>query len=69
MAVQLGQRFEKVGAFLMVFEVVSLVKTRDGMPHARLRLVGDPSDIRMISESSLGDRHLYRQCPDTPVQG
>lgn len=69
MAIQLGQRFEKVGAFQMVFEVVSLVKTRDGVPHARLRQVGDPSDIRMISESSLYDRHLYRPCTDAPAAG
>lgn len=60
MAIEIGQRYEKIGCYNMVFEVVGFMSTRDGIRHARVVLITDPSDQRTLSEAILVDRDLYR---------
>lgn len=60
MAIEIGQRYEKVGCYNMIFEVVGFMTTRDGIRHARVELITDPSDLRTLSESVLADKSVYR---------
>lgn len=57
-----GQRYQQVDA-TSVWEVESLTKDREGIPHARLIRVGDPTAIKMISVAALKDSRLYRLQP------
>lgn len=60
MAIEIGQKYEKIGCYNMVFEVVGFMTTRDNIPHVRVVLTTDPSDQRTLSESALADRTVYR---------
>ncbi|MBC7951230.1 MAG: hypothetical protein H7Z12_05315 [Rhodospirillaceae bacterium] len=40
-----------------------LVKDSEGITHARLMKVGDPTAIKMISVSALKDARLYKLLP------
>ncbi|HYD30965.1 MAG TPA: hypothetical protein VEB64_08945 [Azospirillaceae bacterium] len=60
MAIEIGQRYEKIGCYNMIFEVVGFMSTREGLRHARVVLINDPSDLRTLSETVLLDRDLFR---------
>lgn len=60
MAIEVGQRYEKLGCYNMVFEVIGFMTTRDGHRHARVVLTTDYFDQRTLSESVLSDRSLFR---------
>ncbi len=54
-----GQRFQQADSS-SVWEVQSLTKDGEGIPHARLTRVGDNTDIKMISVAALRDSRLYK---------
>lgn len=60
MAIEIGQKYEKIGCYNMVFEVVGFMTTRTNIPHIRVVLTTDQSDQRTLSESALADRTVYR---------
>lgn len=57
--VQTGQKYQQTDA-TSVWEVRDLTKDGEGIVHARLARVGDPSSVKMISISALRDPRLYR---------
>lgn len=57
-----GQRYQPVGSS-SVWEVVEMVKDAEGIPHARLVRVGDPTASKMLSAPALRDARLYRLLP------
>lgn len=57
--VQQGQKYRQADSS-SVWEVQDLVSDREGIPHARLRRVGDRTAVKMISVSALKDQRLYR---------
>ncbi|WP_142849688.1 hypothetical protein [Telmatospirillum sp. J64-1] len=63
--IQQGQHYRKMDAD-SVWEVIGLTDDREGIRHARLARVGDPSNIKMISVSALRDSKLYKLLP-TPA--
>jgi hypothetical protein len=58
--VQPGQKYQQTEAS-SVWEVVDLTKDGEGIVHARLLRVGDPTAVKMISVSALKDARLYKQ--------
>jgi hypothetical protein len=57
--VQPGQKYQQAEAS-SVWEVQDLTKDGEGIAHARLVRVGDPTAVKMISISALKDPRLYR---------
>lgn len=57
--VQAGQKYQQTEAS-SVWEVMDLTKDGEGIAHARLVRVGDPTAVKMISVSALKDVRLYR---------
>lgn len=57
-----GQRYQPTDSS-SVWEVRELVKDAEGITHARLMKVGDPTAIKMISVSALKDARLYKLLP------
>jgi hypothetical protein len=57
--VQPGQKYQQTEAS-SVWEVVDLTKDGEGIIHARLLRVGDPTAVKMISVSALKDPRLYK---------
>ncbi|HXP97561.1 MAG TPA: hypothetical protein VN809_12670 [Telmatospirillum sp.] len=57
--VQPGQKYQQTEAS-SVWEVIDLTKDGEGIVHARLLRVGDPTAVKMISVSALKDPRLYR---------
>lgn len=57
-----GQRYQPVDSSA-VWEVRELVKDAEGIVHARMTKVGDPTALKMISASALRDNRLYRLMP------
>lgn len=60
-----GQRYQPVDSSA-VWEVRELVKDAEGIVHARMTKVGDPTALKMISASALRDSRLYKLLP--PVE-
>lgn len=54
-----GQRYQQVESS-PVWEVRDLTKDGEGIAHARLTRVGDPTAVKMISVAALRDPRLYR---------
>lgn len=57
-----GQRYQPVDSSA-VWEVRELVKDAEGIVHARMTKVGDPTALKMISASALRDSRLYKLLP------
>ncbi len=57
--VQPGQKYQQTEAS-SVWEVIDLTKDGEGIVHARLLRVGDPTAVKMISISALKDPRLYK---------
>jgi hypothetical protein len=57
-----GQKYQPTDS-TSVWEVRELVKDAEGITHARLMKVGDPTAIKMISISALKDARLYKLLP------
>lgn len=57
-----GQRYQPVDSSA-VWEVRELVKDGEGIVHARMVKVGDPTALKMISASALRDSRLYKLLP------
>lgn len=57
-----GQRYQPVDSSA-VWEVRELVKDAEGIVHARMIKVGDPTALKMISASALKDSRLYKLMP------
>jgi hypothetical protein len=57
-----GQRYQPTDSS-SVWEVMDLIKDGEGIAHARLARVGDPTATKMISVSALADKKLYRPAP------
>ncbi|MGE5478353.1 MAG: hypothetical protein ACM3Q1_16990 [Bacteroidales bacterium] len=60
-----GQRYQPTDSSA-VWEVRELVKDAEGIVHARMTKVGDPTALKMISASALRDGRLYKLLP--PVE-
>ncbi|MGE5545813.1 MAG: hypothetical protein ACM33T_02865 [Solirubrobacterales bacterium] len=54
-----GQRYQPTDSSA-VWEVREIVKDAEGIGHARLMRVGDPTALKMISVSALRDPRLYK---------
>lgn len=54
-----GQRYQPIDS-TAVWEVREMLKDAEGIGHARLAKVGDPTVVKMISVSALRDNRLYR---------
>lgn len=65
--VQAGQRYQQDGS-TTVWEVQDLTKDAEGIPHARLVRVGDPTAVKMLSTSALKDPRLYRLVGEDPIR-
>lgn len=61
--VLIGQKYQPTDSSA-VWEVRELVKDAEGIVHARLAKVGDPTAIKMISASALKDSRLYKLMPN-----
>lgn len=57
-----GQRYQPTDSSA-VWEVRELVKDAEGIVHARMTKVGDPTALKMISASALRDSRLYKLLP------
>lgn len=57
-----GQRYQPTDSSA-VWEVRELVKDAEGIIHARMTKVGDPTALKMISASALKDNRLYKLLP------
>jgi hypothetical protein len=57
-----GQRYQQADAS-SVWEVRDLTQDGEGIAHARLLRVGDPTSVKMIAVSALRDSRLYRLLP------
>jgi hypothetical protein len=57
-----GQRYQQSES-TSLWDVRDLTKDGEGIVHARLMRVGDPTAIKMISVSALRDPRLYRLVP------
>jgi hypothetical protein len=57
--VQSGQRYQQAESS-SVWEVMDLTNDGEGIAHARLIRVGDPTAVKMISVSALKDARLYK---------
>jgi hypothetical protein len=57
-----GQKYQPTDS-TSVWEVREMVKDAEGITHARLMKVGDPTAIKMISISALKDARLYKLLP------
>jgi hypothetical protein len=60
-SVRIGECYQRNDATHFVWQVVELFTPRKDQPHARVSLVSDPSDRRLISVSALRDARLFRQ--------
>lgn len=54
-----GQRYQPVDSTAQ-WEVRELVKDAEGITHARLVRVGDPTNFKTLSVTALKDARLYR---------
>ena len=57
---QVGQRYSKVGATSITWEVVSIGVDLQGIRHCHIVDVNDRTNIKLISEITLTDRKFYR---------
>ena len=57
---QVGQRYEKVGAMRLVWEVIAIGADLGGIPHCHIVDVKDRTNIKLISEMTLTSRKFYR---------
>jgi len=57
--VQPGQTYQKLDTATL-WEVTSITKDGEGIPHARLAKVGDPASTKLISVPALKDARLYK---------
>lgn len=57
-----GQRYQPTDSSA-VWEVRELVKDAEGIVHARMTKVSDPTALKMISASALRDNRLYKLLP------
>ncbi len=62
-----GQRYQQSES-TSIWEVRDLTKDGEGIAHARLMRVGDPTAVKMISVSALRDARLYRLLPPADVE-
>lgn len=60
--VSAGQKYQPIDSSA-VWEVREMVKDAEGIGHARLVKVGDPTVVKMISISALKDSRLYKLLP------
>lgn len=58
-----GQKYQQTESSA-VWQVVDLVKDAEGIAHARMVRVGDPTTRKTISVLALRDSRLYRLIPD-----
>lgn len=61
-----GQRYQPVDS-TAAWEVREVVKDAEGISHARLTRVGDPTAMKTISVTALRDSRLFRPLPDAPT--
>ncbi len=66
-AVQVGQRFAKLGEKtrsgdmqVTKWEVTSIGEGLDPIPHAKVRRLDDPLEIKIVSVPTLADPSFYR---------
>lgn len=57
-----GQKYQPTDSSA-VWEVRELVKDSEGIVHARMHKVNDPTALKMISASALKDSRLYKLLP------
>ena len=62
-----GQRYQKTESSF-VWEVKDLTKDAEGVLHARLMRVGDPTATKMISVLALKDSKMYRLVEQSALQ-
>ncbi|MEW5728082.1 MAG: hypothetical protein AB1918_09675 [Pseudomonadota bacterium] len=62
-----GQKYQPTDSNA-AWEVREIVKDAEGIPHARLSKVGDPTAIKTISARALTDPRLYRLLPAAAPQ-
>ena len=55
---QIGQRYRKVGATRIIWRVID-VGDRSGIRHCRIADESDPTNIKLISETTLTDPRFY----------
>ncbi len=58
-----GQRYQQVDSTAQ-WEVVDIAKDAEGIQHARLIRVGDPTSRKTLSVTALRDTRLYRLVAD-----
>lgn len=63
-----GQRYQQADSS-SVWEVRDLTKDGEGIAHARIMRVGDPTAVKMISVSALKDARLYKLLPSVEAEG
>ena len=61
--VQPGQKYQKSEA-TSIWAVQDLIQDGEGIAHARIIRVGDPTAVKMIAVSALRDPRLYRLLED-----
>lgn len=54
-----GQRYQQAGSSAL-WEVTGLTEDGEGIAHARLAKVGDPTAVKMLSVSALREGRLYK---------
>ena len=64
---QIGQRYRKVGATKLVWEVVSIDFDREGIRHCHIVDIKDRTNIKLISENTLTNRRFYRLIAEGPT--
>ncbi|HVI52375.1 MAG TPA: hypothetical protein VM661_14280 [Candidatus Sulfotelmatobacter sp.] len=65
--VLVGQRYQQAESST-VWEVQGLTKDGEGIAHARLTRVGDPTAAKMLSISALRDPRLYKLVADEAIR-
>ena len=63
--IEVGQRYQKADSTWLVWEVIEVGPLRDGVRHYRVVEVGDPWNVKLLSEHTLADLKSYRPVPRT----
>jgi hypothetical protein len=61
--IEVGQRYQKAESAWLVWEVIEVGPLREGVRHYRVVEVGDPWNVKLLSEHTLGDLKSYRPVP------
>jgi len=60
LSVEVGQQFVEVEAPRRIWTVARIMTPPSGIPHAQLRLVNDPSTVKLLSVRVLMGKHWAR---------